>query len=107
MALGNLKLERDKATKPPTYTEYINLPWLCQPSDIPIEAAKLYAKAEDNYQLTIAQVPTTTTVIKAKINLLNLLLKTNNLSKAETLLSKINISNLPQNQTQVYAQNKI
>ncbi|MEO1376760.1 MAG: tetratricopeptide repeat protein, partial [Cyanobacteria bacterium J06635_10] len=115
VALGDLERDRQLAKFSVKY-EY--QPWRCSRinSILIKEAVDEYKLAESRYQEIIDQFPTTPIAIKAKLNLVKILLirskfnsSYNNdtaglLSKAESLLSEINISNLPQNQTQVYAQ---
>lgn len=117
-ALGNLELQQEEAEKSPKDTIYDYQPWYCSRSDyiLPDKVADKYKSAESKYQQVIEEFPTKTTAIKAKLNLLRLWLLRNKfksslkndttglLSKTEILLSQINISNVPTNQTQIYTQ---
>ncbi len=115
VALGDLERDRELAKFSRKY-EY--QPWRCSRinSILIKEAVEEYKLAESRYQQIIKQFPTTSIAIKAKLNLLKILLvrskfnsssnndTTDSLSKAESLLSEINILNLPPKQNLILAQ---
>ncbi|NES20959.1 MAG: CHAT domain-containing protein [Symploca sp. SIO3E6] len=103
-ALGNREQERQAAS----LDDY--LPWRCvnpsQVEEIPSNATRLYKEASDNYEEAIANLPSsTTTSIQAQLNRLSLALEMGDSAVAQNLIKEqINLANLPNNQTKIYAQ---
>ena len=100
---GNLEREREL----PIRYEYF--PWRCDINEslsLSETTANFYEKAENNYQqvLESQKARLSTTEIKAKLNLLQLLITNGKWSEAEELSSNIQLSNYPQSRTKVYAQ---
>jgi len=125
-AMGNLERERQAPI------QYERLPWRCEPPvTLPLKAKEYYTRAKTNYQQathvnrgkkgisTLKRSPTETPRISgmpkaiqnsatsiqltAKLNLLSLLLDTNDLKAADSLARTIDLSVLPESRTKVYA----
>ena len=100
---GNLERERQL----PIRYEYF--PWRCdisQSLSLAKTAQNFYEKAENNYRQVLESEAArfSTTTIKAQLNFLKLLITTSQWSEAQKLSSNIQLSNLPQSRTKVYAQ---
>ncbi|NEP00486.1 MAG: CHAT domain-containing protein [Symploca sp. SIO2E9] len=116
LSLGNTyraqgNLIRDRLAEP----KYEYIPWRCEEITRPDnnealedqhkKAEQKYKEAEQKYSQVIANdksIPEKLR-IKAKLNRLSLLLAQNNWQEADNLSSQININDLPENQSRVYA----
>jgi len=103
-ALGNRERDRQAAS----IDDY--LPWRCgnlsQVEEIPPSATGLYKKASARYEQAIANpTSSSTTSIQAQLNRLSLALEMGDDDVAQTLVKEqINLANLPNHQTKIYAQ---
>jgi len=122
-AMGNL--ERDRQAP----IQYDRMPWRCHPNTtFPPEAKDDYDNAKKSYQntfkqpwqtverissakatpgdraLTETRSPAAAIQLTAKLNLLSLLLETNDLKAAASLARTIDLSILPESRTKVYAE---
>ncbi|NER20778.1 MAG: CHAT domain-containing protein [Symploca sp. SIO1C2] len=103
-ALGNRERDRQAAS----IDDY--LPWRCmnlsQVEEIPSSATGLYQQASARYEQAIANLPpSSTTLVQAKLNRLSLALEMGDDDVAQTLVKEqINLDNLPNHQTKIYAQ---
>ena len=98
-SLGNLEQERQDIEN-----NYNILPWQCQSQLLPKQALNFYQKAEEAYQKIIKDFPDSPLTIKAQLNNLSLLVKTDQLMIAKTALNDIDIDNLPKNRAGIYGQ---
>ncbi len=99
---GNLEREREL----PIRYEYF--PWLCDINEslsFSETTTNLYQKAENKYRqlLESQKLISSTTEIKAQLNLLKLLITNGKWSEAQELSSHIQLSNLANSRTKVYA----
>ena len=100
---GNLERERQL----PIRYEYFPWRWEINESlSLSENSTNFYEKAENKYRQVIEskEARLSTKVIKAQLNLLKLLITNGQWSEAQKLSSKIQLSNLPNSRTKVYAQ---
>ena len=100
---GNLKRERELPIR------YEHFPWHCDINEslyLSETTSNFYEKAETKYRqvLESKNLISFTTGIKAQLNLLKLLITNAKWSEAQELSSKIQLSNLANSRTKVYAE---
>ena len=91
----------------PIRYEYI--PWRCDINSslsLDSKSQEFYERAKNKYREVLAEerVPITTTAIKTQLNLLKLLITTEQWSDAQQLSRNIKLSKLPNNRIKVYSQ---
>ena len=97
-ALGNL--ERDRQS---TDTEYDVMPWRCPSESLPDQALKFYENAIQAYGRALETFPDSPTGLKAQLNRLSLLVKTEQWTKVLQGQQELALSSLPPSRTAVYA----
>ena len=98
-ALGNR--ERDRQS---TDTEYDFMPWRCRRESLPDEALKFYQDAIQAYERSLEVFPSSPSGIKAQLNRLSLLVKTEQWTEVLKKQQEFALSSLPPSRTAVYAQ---
>ncbi|MEA5516757.1 CHAT domain-containing protein [Nodularia sp. UHCC 0506] len=112
LATANLARDREATAN------YEYMPWRCENKDIPTkfvqqysfakekyqEAIKEYDNARNNQASSIKEIKANITEIKAKVNLLHLLIELQEWESAENLVNQIKLNNLPTSRDKVYIQ---
>ncbi len=102
-AWGNLARERQLPIR------YNYIPWRCDINEslsLSEDTASFYAKAENQYRQVLESESAKSSIpaVKAQLNLLKLLITNSKWSEAQELSNTIQLSNLPNSRTKVYAQ---
>ncbi len=105
LSLGNTywSLGKIEANRSSISHSYEKLPWECQINSGTNSAQNYYQKAENSYQEVINLNAESTDILKAKINLFNLLVESAKLKEAEQIFSTIDLTKLVPSQANIYA----